>query len=112
MTASKNISDILTARRRPAGTQRQFDQIEQKIIMPRFVTILSAGLIATAFASVNPFMPVAAAATMSDADKAALKQATDACKAQVKEQAQFHEMSWYAKHKAVKNCIKETLAHH
>ncbi len=44
--------------------------------------------------------------------QAALKQATGICKARVKEQAQFQEMSWYAKHKAVKNCIKETLAHH
>jgi hypothetical protein len=64
-------------------------------------------LSATAFAATP-----AAAATMSDTDKAALKQATDTCKAQVKEQARFHEISWYARHKAVKNCVKETLAHH
>jgi len=46
---------------------------------------------------------------MSDADKAALKQATATCRAQVKEQARFEEMSWYARHKLVKKCINETL---
>jgi hypothetical protein len=51
------------------------------------------------------FTPAAAA---SDA----LKQATATCKAQVKEQARYHEMSWWAQHKAVKQCVKETLAGH
>ncbi len=81
--------------------------------MPRTATALSACIVMIVVLSATALMPaVAVAATMSDADKAALKQATDTCKAQVKEQAQFNEMSWYAKHKAVKNCIKETLAHH
>ena len=48
---------------------------------------------------------------MSDADKAALKQATATCRAQVKEQARFEEMSWYARHKLVKKCVNETLKH-
>ena len=47
---------------------------------------------------------------MSDADKAALKQATATCRAQVKEQARFEEMSWHARHKLVKKCVNETLA--
>ena len=47
---------------------------------------------------------------MSDADKAALKQATATCRAQVKEQARFEEMSWYARHELVKKCVNETLA--
>jgi hypothetical protein len=83
------------------------------MIMPRIVFAFSTAIVATVLLSAAAFMPgVAVAATMSDADKAALKHATDTCKAQVKEQAQFNEMSWYAKHKAVKNCIKETLVRH
>ena len=54
----------------------------------------------------------AAAAPMSDADKAAMKDATVKCKAQVKEQANFEDMSLYARHKAVKKCVKEMLAGH
>ena len=45
-------------------------------------------------------------------DKAAIKQATATCRAEVKEHAKYHEMSWYAQHKAVKNCVKEALAKH
>lgn len=82
------------------------------MIMLRFLAPLPAVIIVTVFSSVAAFTAKPALAAMSDAEKAALKQATDTCKAQVKEQAQFNEMSWYARHKAVKNCIKETLAHH
>jgi hypothetical protein len=39
-----------------------------------------------------------------------MKQATATCPAEVKQQAKYHEMSWYAQHKAVKNCVKEALA--
>jgi hypothetical protein len=49
---------------------------------------------------------LALAATESDAAAVAT------CKAQIKEQAKYHEMSWYARRKAVKNCVKETLAKH
>ncbi len=84
--------------------------------MSRFVIASSAAIVAAVLVSGTAFMPTAAAAaaaaTMSDADKAALKQARAACKAQVKEQAQFHEMSWYARHKAVNNCVKDALANH
>jgi len=43
---------------------------------------------------------------------AGIKQATATCRAEVKERAKYHEMSWYAQHKAVKNCVKEALAKH
>jgi hypothetical protein len=46
---------------------------------------------------------------VTEADKAALQQATSTCRAQVKEQARFQAMSWYAQHRTVKNCIEETL---
>jgi hypothetical protein len=45
-------------------------------------------------------------------DKAAVQKATTDCRAEVKEQARFQEMSWYARHKAVKNCVKNALAKH
>jgi hypothetical protein len=77
--------------------------------MSQFVRALSAGIIAAALVG---GIFTAAAAPMSDADKAAMKQATDTCKAQVKEQAQFHEMSLWARHKAVKKCVSDALAHH
>jgi stress-induced morphogen len=74
--------------------------------MPRFVIALSAGLIAALL--VAP----ANAAKMSDADKAAQKKATTECKAEIKEKAKYESMSWYARHKAVKNCVKDKLASH
>jgi hypothetical protein len=43
-------------------------------------------------------------------DKAAMQKATADCKAQVKEYAQYHETSWYARHKMVKSCVKDALA--
>jgi NAD(P)H-dependent flavin oxidoreductase YrpB (nitropropane dioxygenase family) len=79
--------------------------------MSQFVTALSAGAIATVVACGTAFMATPAAAA-SDADKAALKQATAMCKAQVKEQAHFEEMSFYARHKLVKKCVKDALAGH
>ncbi len=55
---------------------------------------------------------LAPAAAASDTDKAAMAQAKANCKAQVKEQARFNEMSWYARHKALKDCVKNALAKH
>jgi hypothetical protein len=53
------------------------------------------------------------AAAATDADKAAaLKQATATCRAQVKEQAKFQDMSLYARHKAVKKCVQDATAGH
>jgi len=81
--------------------------------MSQFVKAVSAGIIAVALVggAVSISAP-AAAAPMSDADKAAMKKANDTCKAQVKEEAHFHEMSWWARHKAVKKCVKDMLAGH
>lgn len=80
--------------------------------MPQFVTAFCVGIVAAVLVCGNALMPApAAAAPMSDADKAALKQATAACRAQVKERARFEEMSWYARHKLVKKCVDETLKH-
>jgi NAD(P)H-dependent flavin oxidoreductase YrpB (nitropropane dioxygenase family) len=79
--------------------------------MSQFVTALSAGVIATVVLCGTAFVATPAAAT-PDADKAALKQAMATCKAQVKEQAHFEEMSLYARHKLVKKCVKDTLAGH
>ena len=45
-------------------------------------------------------------------DKAAVKQATATCRAEVKEHAKYNEMSLWAQHKAVKKCVNEALAKH
>ena len=45
-------------------------------------------------------------------DKAALKQATATCRAEVKEHAKYNEMSLWDQHKAVKKCVAEALAKH
>ena len=45
-------------------------------------------------------------------DKAAVKQATATCRAEVKEHAKYNEMSLWAQHKAVKKCVEDALAKH
>jgi hypothetical protein len=55
------------------------------------------------------FAPYAAAA-QTGADKAALQQATDSCKAQVKEYAKYNETAWWQRHKMVKKCVNDALA--
>ncbi len=70
---------------------------------------LVGGLAASVLICGMALAPMAAAAT-TDADKAALQQATATCKAQVKEYARFNETSWYARHKMIKSCIKDALA--
>jgi hypothetical protein len=70
---------------------------------------LVAGLTATVLICGTAFAPTAIAAA-TDADTAALQQATATYKAQVKEYARFNETSWYARHKMVKSCIKDALA--
>ena len=76
--------------------------------MSRFISALSAGIF-TAFIFVGgaTLTPAAAAA-----DAGAAKQAKATCKAEVKEHARYHEMSWWAQHKAVQKCIKDALAGH
>jgi hypothetical protein len=80
---------------------------ERTTVMSHVTTTLSAGVIAAVLAAAA-VTPASAAAP----DKAAVKQATVTCKAQVKEQAKYNEMSWYARHKAVKSCVAEALAKH
>jgi hypothetical protein len=95
--------DAGTFQRRPS----KFRQ-EELIIMSRCLTALTAVMtVSLAIVAASATSPAAAA---GDAD--ALKQATATCKAQIKEQSQYQEMSWYARHKAVKNCVKDALAHH
>jgi len=80
--------------------------------MSKFAAAFFSGIV-LALVSAGTFAPLpAAAAPMSDADKAAMKKATDDCKAQVKEQAKFQEMSWWARHKAVKKCVADMTAGH
>jgi hypothetical protein len=77
-------------------------------LLSRLVTTLSGCIVAAIiFASGASLTPAAAA---TDAD--AVKKATATCKADVKEQAKYHEMSWWAQHKAVKKCVKDALAAH
>jgi hypothetical protein len=78
--------------------------------MSRFTTALFAAIVAIC-AGAAAFTPMPAGAA-SDADAAAMKQATATCKAQVKEEAQYHDMSLWARHKAVKKCVADALAHH
>ena len=75
--------------------------------MTRFLALLVAVTLAI-IVSATLFSPTAAA-PLSEADKAALKKATADCRAEVKERARFEEMSWYERHKRVKNCVKNAL---
>jgi hypothetical protein len=81
---------------------------ERTTVMSHVTTTLSAGVIAAVLAAAVTSASAAAPAP----DKAAVKQATATCKAQVKEQAKYNEMSWYARHKAVKSCVADALAKH
>ena len=78
--------------------------------MSRFVAILTVGTVTTALLAGSALMPVPAVAAMSDADAAAMKKATADCKAEVKEKAKYQDLSLMARHKMVRNCVKETLA--
>lgn len=80
-------------------------------MMSKLIKSLSAGIISAALITGMGILPTRVSAA-TGADTAALQQAIATCQSQVKEQAQFHEMSWYARHKAVKNCVKETLTKH
>ncbi len=80
--------------------------------MVRFGSALSAGAIGAAIVIAVCTPASVAEAAMSDADKAALKDYTATCRAEVKEQAKYQEMSWYAQHKAVKNCAKDWQSRH
>jgi hypothetical protein len=74
--------------------------------MSRFTTVLSMCIIAVVLALGTALMPMAAeAATMSKADKVALKTAIVACKAQAKGQ----KVKWLARRKYVNHCVVEAL---
>ena len=78
--------------------------------MSRPITLLSAGVIVAILIGGPALVLTRSAVAMSAADKAARKQATATCRVQVKEQANYKEMSWYARHKAVRSCAKDALA--
>jgi hypothetical protein len=78
--------------------------------MSRPITVLSVGVIVAVHIGGPALVLTRSAAAMSAADKAARKQATATCRTQVKEQASYKEMSWYARHKAVRACVKDALA--
>ena len=70
--------------------------------MHGFAAVVSAGLLGMVAAFGNAFMPIPAnAASMSSADKAAIKEATLACKAEAKEK----RIRWPASRKFVSNCV-------
>ena len=70
--------------------------------MSRFVTALSAAIIATALVGGAAFVPTPAeAAKMSAAEKAALKEKTADCNKQAKEQ----KVGFLKRHKFVKECV-------
>jgi hypothetical protein len=78
--------------------------------MSRPITVLSIGVIVAVLIGGPALVLTRSAAAMSAADKAARKHATATCRAQVKQQANYKEMSWYARHKAVRACVKDALA--
>jgi hypothetical protein len=69
-----------------------------------------AGGLAVAFLICGAVFAPSVAAAATDADKAALQQATASCKAQVKEYAKYNETSWWQRHKMVKKCINDAVA--
>ena len=78
--------------------------------MSRPITVLSVGVIVAVLIGGPALVLTRSAAAMSAADKAARKHASAKCRVQIKEQANYKEMSWYARHKAVRSCVKEALA--
>ena len=77
--------------------------------MSHFATALFAGIIATALIGGPAFMPTPAeAATISKADRVALKEATVACKAE----ARGKKVKWLAKRKFVNTCVASALKSH
>ena len=80
-------------------------------MMSKLANTLSTSIVTVTLVVGTSFTPTQVLAA-TDVDAAALRQATMTCKAQVKEQAKFHDMSWFAQHEAVKNCVRETLARH
>lgn len=77
--------------------------------MSHFARGLFTGIVAATFVGAAALMPThAAAATMSKADKAALKEATASCKAEAKGK----KIHWPASRSYVRNCVTEALKNH
>lgn len=79
--------------------------------MSRSITVISVGIVVAVLVGGPALVLTRSAAAMSHADKAAKKRATVTCRTQIKQQANYKEMSWFARHKAVKGCVKDALAH-
>jgi len=73
--------------------------------MSRLATILAYGILTLALIAGST------AAATAATDAAAMKKATADCKAEVKEKAKYQAMSMVARHRMVKDCVKESLAH-
>jgi hypothetical protein len=74
--------------------------------MHHFATALCAGIIATVLVGGSAFTPTPAeAATTSSVDKAALKEATVACKVEAKDK----KIRWPASRKFVSNCVASAV---
>ncbi|WP_027557014.1 hypothetical protein [Bradyrhizobium sp. Cp5.3] len=71
--------------------------------MPRFMTVLSTCLIATMLAGT-----AVPAATLTKAEKVALKQAVVACKAEAKGK----KIKWLSRRKYVNQCVVTALKEH
>ena len=77
--------------------------------MSRFATALFTSIIAMILASGTALMPrPAEAASLSKAEKVALKQAITACKAEAK----GRKIKWLARRKYVNRCVTEALKDH
>jgi hypothetical protein len=74
--------------------------------MPRFIKATS--FIAVLFVGVASVMPSTEAANPSKADKAALKRAIVACKAEAKGK----KIKWLSRRKYVNNCVTEAMKDH
>jgi len=72
----------------------------RKLMTSVATTLLTCGM---------AFAPLAAASA-GEADNAASQKAKADCKAQVKQYAQYHETSWYQRHKMLKKCINDALS--
>jgi hypothetical protein len=76
--------------------------------MSRFATALFAGVIAMILGYTALMPGPAEAASLSKAEKVALKQAVTACKAEAK----GRKIKWLARRKYVNHCVTEALKDH
>ena len=78
--------------------------------MSRSIAVISVGVAVAILVGGPALVLTRSASAMSAADRAARKHAAATCRTQIKEQGHYKEMSWYARHKAVKACVKDALA--